>query len=103
MAIRTGAGVGVGVGVGLAVGDGVGRGVGAGVGAGVGVGPAVELGDALADGVASGVAVAPSDGDVVGRSATGRDELFGRAAKNRGGRLKVGTRAQNGECGSSAK
>jgi hypothetical protein len=43
-------------------------------------------------------------GDWLGASATiGRAELLGRAAKKRGGRLKVGTSSQNGACGSSEK
>jgi hypothetical protein len=76
------------------------------------------VGDAEAVGVAEGETPGdglpladvpePADGDGVGdglgaRATMGRAELFGRAAKNRGGRLKVGTSSQNGECGSSAK
>jgi hypothetical protein len=43
-------------------------------------------------------------GDADGRNAiSGGRVVFGRAAKKRGGRLKVGTSSQNGACGSSAK
>jgi hypothetical protein len=75
----------------------------------VGVGPAdgVALGEveALDDGVALVVGAALLDGvaEAVGPSAIGRGELFGREAKKRGGRLKVGTSSQNGARGSSAR
>jgi hypothetical protein len=75
-----------------------------GVGPAVGVGVPLGEGEALDDGVALVVGAGLSEGaaEAVGPSATGRGP-FGRAAKKRGGRLNVGTSAQNGECGSSAK
>jgi len=56
-------------------------------------------------GAADAVAVVDAAGvfDVTGSRATGRAVVCGRAAKNRGGRLKVGTSSQKGACGSSAK
>ena len=51
--------------------------------------------------------MAVPDGDgvavAVGPRARGCEDGFGRAAKNRGGRLNVGTSSQKGACGSSAK
>ena len=62
---------------------------------------------ALADRLALGDALELPDGEGLderlGAMATSRPVPFGRAAKNRGGRLKVGTSSQNGACGSSAK
>jgi hypothetical protein len=84
--------------VGLADADGLAVGEAEPVGLAVGEAPddGLTLADelALTDGVA----------DWLGARATiGREVLFGRAAKNRGGRLKVGTRSQKGACGSSEK
>jgi hypothetical protein len=68
------------------------------------------LADGLAEGEAAGLAGAEAlvetlgVGEGEGRNAiSGRALLFGLAAKNRGGRLKVGTSSQKGACGSSAK
>ncbi|TMD38909.1 MAG: hypothetical protein E6I88_13675 [Chloroflexi bacterium] len=122
--IRSGSGVGVGVGVGREVGVGVGVDVGVGWEVGVGVGPAVSEGEGLGpawgelvelgDGELLGVAesdglgmAAPSVDDGAGTlgpmAMSGREELFGRAAKNRDGRLKVGTSSQIGAWASSLK
>jgi hypothetical protein len=89
------------------VGEGVGPDVGVGVGVapadGVGVADPLRLGDGVAVVTADPEGVALGEVDVpTGPSATGRG-LFGRAAKNRGGRLKVGTSSQKGACGSSEK
>lgn len=70
------------------------------------MGEALGLADGEADGLPLGDVLEDGEvvGDWLGASATiGRAELFGRDAKNRGGRLNVGTSSQNGECGSSAK
>jgi hypothetical protein len=79
--------------------------VGVGPADGVGVGDALELADGDAVGLADpeGVPVGELEALVVGASATGLGELLGRAAKNRGGRLKVGTSNQKGARGSSEK
>jgi len=92
--------------------------VGVGVGEAPGVAVAEAVGAALADAkaltdadadadadagaegfvVGEGVAWLPTAGvaDDCGPRATGRLVVCGRAAKKRGGRLKVGTRSQNG-------
>jgi len=112
--------VGVGAGEGVALGVGVGPPDGVGVGAPLGLADGDALGLAEPDGFALGDAegfVLPLGDGVLagllpdgagvgverGASASGRAELFGRAAKNRGGRLKVGTSSQKGACGSSEK
>jgi len=104
--------VGVGVGVGVADGDGEGDALGVGDvealgladGDGLAPGEAEPLGLGDAEPLAEGLILGELDGDTVGLSATmGDRDAFGRAAKNRGGRLKVGTSNQNGACGSSAK
>jgi hypothetical protein len=72
---------------------------------GVGAGAdALGVIGALPEGVALalGTVVSKGAGEAVGPSATGR-EPFGRLAKKRGGRLKVGTSSQKGARGSSAK
>jgi len=104
-------GVGLLEGVGLADADA--DGVGEALALADGDGLALPEGEALAlvDGeglpLADGWAVAEGFGegvvDVSGPSATGRVVVCGRAAKNRGGRLNVGTSSQKGACGSSAK
>jgi hypothetical protein len=120
--VGEGVGVGVGLGVGVGVGEGVALGVGVGPPDGVGVG--APLGDALGLADPDGFTLGDAEGFVLplgdgvlagllpdgagvgverGASASGRAELFGRAAKNRGGRLKVGTSSQKGACGSSEK
>jgi hypothetical protein len=97
----------VGVGVGVPEGEGVGVGDPEGVGLGLALGVAEGEGVGVADEL--GVAVGVDAGDALGvglfegAMATGRLVGCGRAAKNRGGRLKVGTRSQKGARGSSAK
>jgi hypothetical protein len=91
--------------LGLADGDALGLADPDGLALGDAEGIALPLGDAealalaLADVLLEGAGV----GVERGASASGRAELFGRAAKNRGGRLKVGTSSQKGACGSSEK
>jgi hypothetical protein len=91
----------------LADGDAVGFADADGFALGEADGFAPTLGDVegLDDGLAPAGALPEGVGFGVeaGASARGRDELFGRTAKKRGGRLKVGTSSQNGACGSSEK
>ena len=81
--------------LGLADPDGLALGDAEGFALPLGDAEALALADVLPDGAGVGVER--------GASASGRAELFGRAAKNRGGRLKVGTSNQKGACGSSEK
>jgi len=95
----------VGVGVGLAVGDGDGLPLADGDALGLADGEGLPLGDGdpLGLALADALALAEGEGFGVGARATGCEDGLGRAAKNRGGRLNVGTSSQKGACGSSAK
>jgi len=83
------------------VADGVGAPEGVGVDEGVGLAPPDGLTDPL--GVGPDGAGEFWEPLADGLKATGGRLAFGLTAKNRGGRLKVGTRSQNGALGSSAK
>jgi hypothetical protein len=98
-------GVGDGEALGLADGDALGLADPDGLALGDADGVALPLGaaEALDDGLALDEVLLDGVGVECGASATGRDELFGRTAKNLGGRLKVGTSSQKGACGSSEK
>jgi hypothetical protein len=92
----------VGEALGLAEGDALGLALGEAEPLGLAVGEAPDDGLALAEVLALPDGEAVADG-LGARATIGRAELFGRAAKNRGGKLKVGTKSQKGACGSSEK
>jgi len=93
--------------VGEAVGDALGDALGDAEAEAVAEGEADADGELLGpplgwpDGPALGEAEAALEELWEGASATGRPLDAGRAAKNRGGRVKVGTRSQKGARGSS--
>src|SRR5439155_3689068 len=96
---------GRGAGAGVRVGGGLGGGDALGVAEGeaLPLGDGEPLGDPLGLALADALALADVEGFGVGARATGCEDGLGRAAKNRGGRLNVGTSNQKGACGSSAK
>ena len=70
----------------------------------VGLGEGALLGMAEFDGLDKGAPSVDDGAGALGAMAmSGREELFGRAAKNRDGRLKVGTSSQIGAWASSPK